>query len=194
MRTILVLLVAIASGCEPSGLSASWNEAEVVSSDRTIAIHALMPMAIVRANVVNQTDSAATFFLGGRAGYGIFDGAEAEDPGRFLLVGPDTTLSMAARMWERGSPFGQPRERSVAGGDTMRLVLYTDSRWLLPFPTEPDSPLAPADSASAAQFFNRALRDGRIVYVSESRDTLAIERARKATIHFRAEDQPSALD
>ena len=194
MRPLLLLFAVVVAGCEPSSISATWDEAEVSSSDRAISIHPLWPLAHVRAEVVNRTDSAATFFLGGRGdGYGFLIGGEPTDPGRFLLVGPDTTLPMVARVWDRVGAFGDPAPRTVAPGDTLRLALWTDNQWQFPPPGQPRSPLVPVDSAAAARFYGRALRQGRIIYVSGRHDTLVVARAPGAEVHFRAEDQPSAL-
>ena len=202
MRTLLVLFVIATVGCESPGLSATWHEAEVVTPDPAPAIHFLFPLSLVRADVVNRADSAATFFLGGRNdGYGAVIGGGPDDPGRFLLVGPDTTLSMMAQVW-RGR-WERQRESSVetvAVGGTLSLLLLTDSGWLSPGHTGPKgwSPLASsvlADPASAVRFFERALRQGRIVYVrSGSPDTLVVERATGAAIDFRTSDRPTALN
>lgn len=167
----------------------------VVSSDRALSIHPLPPQAAVRVEIVNRADSAVTFFLSGsRNGMGFLVGGTASDPGRLLLVGADTTLAMAAQaLWLPTSFRDEPRAWSVPPGDTLPLTLLTVNVWMLR-PPQARSPLAPHDSASAARLFGRALEHGRIVYVGRSRDTLAVTRLPGAEVHFRAEDQPSALD
>ena len=199
MRLILALFAVALAGCEPSGLSVTWDEAEVVVSDyeRPISIHPLWPLAFVRAEVVNQTDSTATFFVGGETdGSGLLTGPGPDFPGRFLLVTSDTTLPMLSWVSEERPQWrGRPSARSVAPGDTLRFQLVTDNRWTSPLPVGHSwSSFVPEDSTEAAQFFERALNSGHIIYASRTGDTLFVARAPDATVRFRAQDQPSPLD
>ena len=196
MRALLCLLAVGAVGCQPSGVSASWTEAEVIASDRALSIHAMPYQAQVRAEIVNRSDKAVSFYLGGDAYDGITEGPDAAALGRFLLVGPDTTFSMMAGDWGLGwSGSGVPETRPVPVGDTLQVWLVTPSRWMRYSPEGVRPRYMMADSAAAGRFFERALTQGQLVYVEgESRDTLIVTRAADASVFFRAPDQPSAFD
>jgi len=195
MRAILCLLAAGVVGCQPSEVSATWNEAEVIASDRALSIHPTPYHAQVRAEVVNRTDSTVSFYLGGDAHDGIAEGPGPSDLGRFLLIGPDTTFSMMARDWTLGwSGSGVPETRAVPAGHTLQVWLMTPSRWMMYSVGSARPRYMMEDSAAATRFFERALSRGRLVYVDrQSRDTLEVVRSPNASVSFRAPDQPSGF-
>ena len=80
---------------------------------------------------------------------------------------------------------------SVAPGDSAALTLLTDNLWMFPPPNSGVGPptFVSPDSASLAAFFQRAIAQGRLAYVEESRsrDTLEIERAPGAIMQIEPE-------
>jgi len=202
VRSIIFLLFAVGSfGCGQAQVSASWTEAEVVAGGRALWIHPPLPTAIIHAEIVNRTDSTVVFFLGGRVESNMVHGATADEPGRFLLIGPDTTLSMMARRRHgKGHDAYGGDAWAIPPGEQFSLELIADGRWTRYPPPPPDlrPRFLPTDSASWARFYERALRLGRLVYIrdyisDESPDTLDIPQSPSVRVHFRTPDQPSVL-
>lgn len=185
MRSILFLIVLSVTACgtEPDRVGASWDDATVyvTSFERPLPIHTLFPTVKLRARIDNSTATARSFYLGGRNFRdGLILGGSEDDPARFLLVGPDTTLSFFATPSDRWRTYDD--SLTIEPGASLDLLLVADNAWVAMRRSDPT--FVEMDSVAFVNFFVRSLQHGHLLYAADSTspDTLAFVRAPNARV------------
>ena len=189
MRSLALLLLLSVAACaieRDRQLETTWNDATVLvaSFDRSLPLHTFFPLVRLNVQIDNPTADTVGFYLGGvNFADGLIAGGEREDPGQFLLIGPDTTLALYAKR----SRF-EIDSLTVAPGGSGEVLLATDNTWIGLRQSDPS--FVAMDSTSVARFFTESLDRGRLVYVTHgaSPDTLVFARAPGATISVLSSD------
>ncbi len=111
---------------------------------------------------------------------GLILGGSEDDPARFLLVGPDTTLSFFATPSDRWRTYDD--SLTIEPGASLDLLLVADNAWVAMRRSDPT--FVEMDSVAFVNFFVRSLQHGHLLYAADSTspDTLAFVRAPNARV------------